>query len=141
MLPAARAVLAALAEDPLLISRRLELAIEALPGREVCDLLCGTVAGLHGEALMAVVAALRAGGRRNPTVLEELETGLSASDDERLRRIALAALTVLAEARGWTTHHRDRLAVYQADSSPLVAGAAHFVFPPPLPSASRQQPG
>src|SRR5262249_34972894 len=62
-----------------------------------------------------------------------VEAALARDADERFRRIALAALVAQAHSpAGWTDELRTRLAACQADSSPLVAAAAAFTFPPPI---------
>jgi hypothetical protein len=64
--------------------------------------------------------------------LDVLETAFANSADERLRRLALAA--VIAQAAGtagWTPALRERLDVYRRDPAPLVAAAAQFTLPPP----------
>jgi hypothetical protein len=62
--------------------------------------------------------------------LDELEAALAGQDDERLRRIALAALDAQAgDAYGWTAERLTRLRSFRADPSPLVASAAQFTLP------------
>jgi hypothetical protein len=87
---------------------------------------------LHGEALMAAVGAIhQAAHRPDAAGLVTLEEALGQSDDERLRRLGLAALVALAEPpRGWNAERLTRLQGYRADPSWLVAAAAQFSFPP-----------
>jgi hypothetical protein len=113
---------------------------------------------LHPEALVAVTEIIAPGNRpgsgsldstifgdfwadEKPTVPAEpddwraVEAGLASHADDRLRRIALAALVAQAKGpAGWTEDLRSRLAIYQTDSSTLVASAAAFTFPPQQPS-------
>jgi hypothetical protein len=59
-----------------------------------------------------------------------LERSLAQREDERLRRIALAALEVqAADSRGWTSERLARLRAFREDPSPLVAAAAQFTLP------------
>jgi hypothetical protein len=59
-----------------------------------------------------------------------LEGRLKQNEDERLRRLGLAALVALAEPpRGWTPERLAQLQAYRADSSGLVAAAAQFTLP------------
>jgi len=132
LLPAARAVLGALASDPLTMRPRVELAAAALAGEELAAFL-GRLAAedvLHADALAAAVAALSGFARRaEPEDLDALEATLAVSPDERLRRLALAALTAGARARGWTDDRLERLRGYRRDAAPLVAEAAQFTLP------------
>ncbi len=134
LLPTVRAVLAVLAGDPLTASMRAELAIMALPWDEVMALLCDLAARgeLHSEALMlAVVAMDDAAQRPDAGGLARLEAAFRHSEDERLRRLGLAALEALGESRlGWNAERLALLQTYRADPSWLVAAAAQFVFPP-----------
>jgi hypothetical protein len=60
-----------------------------------------------------------------------LERRLAASDDERLRRLALAALVAQAQPpHGWDEVRLTRLRAYRTDRSALVAAAAQFTLPP-----------
>ena len=69
---------------------------------------------------------------RAATALAAVEAGLTGSDDERPRRLALAALVAQAEVagRGWTGNLDARLHALRLDPSPMVAGAAGFTFVP-----------
>jgi hypothetical protein len=135
LLPTARAMLAALAADPLTATLHVHLAIRTLPWDEVATTLSGMAAAgtLHSEALMAAAAALyQAADRPDAAGLATLEETFGRSADERLRRLALAALVALAgPPRGWSPERLARLHAYRADPSPLVAAAAQFSFPPP----------
>lgn len=129
----ARAVLAVLATDPLLVNLRVKLAVSALPWTELAELLEQVAARqeLHGDAVVAAVEKLQdTWSRPDFGNLFQLEQRLTGSQDERLRRIGLGALVASAEYSGWTEAHRERLEVFGRDASPLVAGAAQFTFPP-----------
>lgn len=51
-----------------------------------------------------------------------------------LRRFCLEALLLHTRQTGWNVTTLGQLSVFQNDPSPMVAGAAQFVFPPPLPT-------
>jgi hypothetical protein len=128
-----RVVLDRLATDPMTAVHRTRLVLAGLGAQEVADRLRAQAAGgaLHGDALaeaLAVVPSVHSGDADFAPALERL---LADDADERLRRIALAALVADATGRtGWDDEHRRRLAAYRGDPSPLVAGAAQFTFPP-----------
>jgi len=146
LLPAIRAVVDALAPDPLTIGLRVELAITFLPWDEVASLLIDTAATgtLHADALERACQQLpqilgRYGrsGRPDSNGMGQLEEALSTQADERLRRIALAVLITQASLPpGWTAERRARLQIYLADPSPLVAAAAQFTVVPPAEAES-----
>ncbi|HEY7424672.1 MAG TPA: HEAT repeat domain-containing protein, partial [Gemmataceae bacterium] len=128
-----RAVLDVLAEDPLTAHLRVELAVGMLSWADLADVLERMAASgeLHAEALTAGVQAMAAWARRPDRAdLERLETRLAPHSDERLRRLALAALTVEAKLPGgWSDARLERLRIYRRDRSPLVAAAAQFTLP------------
>jgi hypothetical protein len=134
LLPAARAVLQAMAADPLTASLRVELAAHALPWEELAELLAEMARSgeLHAEALMTAAQAIHTAASRTDAVrLTSLDLEFFSSEDERLRRLGLAALAALAgPPRGWNDERLARLEAYRADSSPLVAAAAQFTLPP-----------
>jgi len=134
-LAAARALLDAMAPDPLTAEIRAEVALAALPWEEVTPLLerMAETGELHADVLVAARSALQRAGRRSDAEeLDAVEASFSASPDERLRRLALAALVTRARgAEGWTEERLARLQAFQEDPSPLVAAAAQFTFPPP----------
>lgn len=138
LLPTVRAVLAALSSDPLTACIRAQLAMLALPWEEAITFLQVQAAsgGLHSEALMTVVQTLPLAARRpDADGLEMFEATLGRSEDERLRRLGLAALVALAQSqRGWNEERVARLQVYCADTSWMVAAAAQFTVPPVEPS-------
>ncbi len=157
---AARAVLAGLNGDPLLMELRTRLAADALQGDELAHWLEDVVAAgeFHGGAFGILLARLgRSGGvernlafayvarlgvslhrlrqgqrpawirgmQRDERALERLEARLADHVDDRLRRIALAALLEQGEdQRGWDADRLARLGRFAADRAPLVAEAA-----------------
>lgn len=128
-----RAVLQAIADDPSMATLRAETAALCLPWEETVSLLSelSSKRELHAEALMAVVSTVERVRYYGSERLAQMESSLYGSSDASLRRVALAALVALAEtASGWNTDRRARLADYQRDPSPLVSGAAQFIFPP-----------
>ena len=154
LLPAVRAVLAALETDKHTTRLRAELVIAGLPWPDVTTYFSHLVEmnALDAETLMAsvraieasvaprfssVLAAFLAGGTRETDArrqaaqdgLSELQTILGASDDERLRRLALAATVAQGSGTfGWTESLRARVEAYRNDPSVLVASAAQFLF-------------
>ena len=139
-LPIVRAVLEALAADPITIELRVELAIAFLPWDEVVTLLemAITRGELHARALNRAYTMLyetmgryMIAGRSDIKDIVLLEETLATSHDERLRMIALAALVAQSELpQGWNEERRARLQSYRADPSVLVAAAAQFTFLP-----------
>ena len=141
LLPVVRAVLETLATDPLTIELRIDLAIALLPWDEVVTLLeealekgelhAGAVQRAY-EKLSWVIGRFDMAARPDVKEMIHLEEKLAANPDERLRRIALAALITQSELpEGWNEERRARLRIYQADPSALVSAAAQFTFPPP----------
>ena len=133
LVPVVRAVLGALAADPMTASLRAALGTSALVGDELAGHLVGMAdrGELHADALLAAAAALgTAATRPGAAGLDRLEEVLAASPDDRLRRLALAALVARAQAGpGWDEGRLGRLRAHRADPSPLVAAAAQFTRP------------
>lgn len=127
-----RAVLTALANDPLTSRYRVEIAIAGLAGQELVSFFVQLAekGELHADALMAAVSAVEA---RQATASEQeiIENGLRENTDERLRRIAFAAFIARARIQGWDSARRERHAQYCTDTSALVAAAAQFTALPP----------
>nr|MBA2284366.1 hypothetical protein [Ktedonobacteraceae bacterium] len=140
LVPIVRTMIEALAADPLTTGLRIELAFVSLPWDEIAQMLAETAAtgALHADALHQacsilgrVLGGYGAVGRPDSKELVRLEKILAASQDERLRRIALAALIAQAEAsNSWNAEQRARLQTYRADPSVLVAAEAQFTIPP-----------
>lgn len=132
LLPTVRALIGALAVDPLTATLRARLAATALPWAEAHTVLAELDARgeLHADALAEVMQVLRSVARRRADELASFEAALATSEGERLRRLALAVLVSQADARGWDDEQRARLEAYRADRSLLVASAAQFTLPP-----------
>ncbi|ULH18229.1 hypothetical protein MF271_22445 (plasmid) [Deinococcus sp. KNUC1210] len=130
--PLVRAVLQALAADPLTMQLQVDLAVSTLDWTELGEQLQRWADAhlLHAEALMgAVNALLKARHRTDVQEVETLEQQLAGAGVES-RRLALAALVLSAQAPGsWTPERLERLRRYRADPSVLVASAAHFTLP------------
>lgn len=129
LLPTTRALLDVLSEDRLTISWRVTLSVAGLPWPEVTLALTRLANELHADALQRAEQVVHEAVSHPNADLLELETTLAQSDDERLRRLALAALVAQGQASGWSDERIARLHVYQQDTSALVAEAAQFTFP------------
>ena len=128
-LPTTRAILAVLAEDPLTLSWRIELIIRGLPWEEIAPELVKQADKLHANALVKAQLALEGAHTRPDAQLFDLEMALAHSENEGLRRLALAALIAQSrQSSGWSDECIARLQTYQQDPSPLVAEAAQFTF-------------
>jgi hypothetical protein len=113
---------------------QVRLALEVLAPAELLALLERLDAnrGLHADSLCAGMEALSNPSHvqySTPAGLDTLERELSRSENEQIRRLALAALRQAAEHGGWTGERLARLNAYRTDASPLVAAAAQFTFP------------
>ncbi len=130
------AVLAVLAADQLTIRLQAQLAVYVFTGAELAAWFGANTDHLHVDTLMAADSALRGWKRAHDSAdVVALEAALFGSPDERLRRLGLVVLGVLAAGpHGWSNDQRARLGAYQADLAPLVAGAAQWIFPPPQES-------
>lgn len=130
--PLVRAILTALAPDPLTLPLQVRLAVSTLPWTELAERLLGWAvnAQLHADALTeAVNAVMGARHRTDVTEVGTLERLLAAGPPEA-RRLALAALVLGAQAPGpWTPERLERLREYRDDPSVLVASAAQFTLP------------
>jgi hypothetical protein len=124
----AEGLLRALARDPRLVPSRIEHAATVASDDELARLFIELARSdlLHADAMAAASSAIA-----STTDPERVERLLAADDDPRLRRLAVVALATAARpGRGWSTERRERLAAYQRDASPFVAGAAELIFPP-----------
>ena len=130
LLPTARTVLDVLATDPLTASLRVSLAIAALPGEELVVVFEQLAAGgeMHAEVLFDAVQKIGSLNRNSISDLTVIEVALAISNDDRLRRLALAALVVQSQAYGWNEERKEKLHVFRHDPSPMVAAAAQFTF-------------
>ena len=134
MLAIAKAILSVLALDPLTVSLQIEIAAKSFSWQELEEFLIelNNRGELHADALaVAESAILRTYSRPNINLLSHLEIIFAADKDEKLRRLALAALIAQTNSRmGWNQSRVNRLLAYRQDSSTLVAAAAQFIFPP-----------
>ena len=136
LLPTVRAVLQSLQADPLTGVERVKLAVTALPWPELEAYLVAMAerSELTMDVMMSALCAFTFKEIRHRSEIADiavLESALSTHADERLRRLALAALVALTSTpSGWTDALLARLQAYRADPSPLVAAAAQFTFPP-----------
>jgi hypothetical protein len=127
LLPTVRAVIEAMESDRLTKCLQVKLAVAALPMEELAMFFEKLIAEqMHPEVLWTAVTELGRGSPRND--LSQLEEILSASSDERLRRIALAALIAKSQADGWNEARQERLHAWQNDPSALVAEKAQFTL-------------
>lgn len=133
LLPIVRGVLDVLAGDRLTAALQVRLAIPVLTWTELANLLeqLALTGELHADALAAAVSTLQSWTQRADRLeLHHLESRLASASDDRLRRLAVAALIAQAELPGgWNDARLERLRGYRRDSSPLVAAAAQFTLP------------
>ncbi|WP_338277579.1 hypothetical protein [Corallococcus caeni] len=119
-----------LTKDPCLATLRVRCAVVALEPEAFASHLdaMGQEGWLHADALMAAQVAVS----NLPVDMMEVVGGrLAWSSSPEARRVALHCLVRdAADGRGWTEERLAMLAEFQRDASPLVAGAAQFVFPP-----------
>ncbi len=128
-LPTTHAILAALATDPLTVSLRIRVILRGLAWEEVTQELMQLREAMHADALERAKSAIQYAASRPDADLFGLEMAFATSTDERLRRLALAALIAQSQqTQGWSDERIARLQVYQNDSSSLVAEAAQFTF-------------
>ncbi|MBW4536846.1 MAG: hypothetical protein KME09_23220 [Pleurocapsa minor HA4230-MV1] len=129
-----RAIIPLLAIDPITVSLQIKLAVASLPWNELGEFLLdlNKRGELHSDALTTAESAiLHAHYRPDIDRLHHLEITLAASEDEKIRRLALSALVAQTTSRlGWNKERVQRLFAYRQDSSVLVAAAAQFTFPP-----------
>lgn len=129
-MPTTRAILAALAEDPLTATLRTRLIILGLPWEEIIPELVKLADRLSIDVIVTAASAIRQAVTRPDAQMLRLELKLAASADEDLRRLALAALIAQSkQAQGWSDKAIARLQKYREDPSPMVAEAAQFTFP------------
>ncbi|GCE06980.1 hypothetical protein [Dictyobacter aurantiacus] len=134
----ALALISVLGEFPATSQVRLRNVFTLLSIADVIELIKQLVETdqLHPEALMEACNQLNVVYHPRPLAEEDLravQDALAAHPDERLRRVALAALCAQAHethySSEWTPELTERLRVYQSDPSPLVAEAALNIFP------------
>lgn len=137
--PTLDVVLASLADQPLLVTWTARLIAAGLSGDSLCERLEALAPRLHAESLMTLIGSLANTDSPDLADWSRVERRLGSSDDERLRRVALAALLQQALRAGWTTELRERLESYRRDPAPLVASAAAVVFPPESTQSETQR--
>ena len=127
--PTAQAILAALSQDRLTISLRVEIILTGLAWEEVAHELVRLTNMLHVSALSKAWRGIQQAANRPDARLLELEMTLTTSTDERLRMLALGALIAQTkQSSGWSDEAIARLENYRNDPSPLVAETAQFTF-------------
>ncbi len=135
LLLTARAVIEALESDPLTRCLQVKLAVAALSGQELANFFQKLVAAeqMHAEVLWNAVTAIgRVAATNDVSGLVRLEEILSDSSDDRLRRIALAALIAQSQADGWNDDRQQRLSAWRNDPSSMVTEKAQFTFVLPI---------
>ncbi|CAM3323129.1 hypothetical protein G4177_27090 [Corallococcus sp. ZKHCc1 1396] len=119
-----------LTKDPRLAALRVRCAAIALEPLEFASHLeaLGQEGWLHADGLTAAQVAL---AQLPVESMEAVGARLGSSPSPEARRLAVQCLVRDAkEGRGWTPERLETLTGLQRDDSPLVAGAAQFVFPP-----------
>ncbi|RKH92034.1 hypothetical protein D7Y21_00075 [Corallococcus sp. AB045] len=119
-----------LTKDPRLATLRVRCAVVALAPPAFAGHLdtMGQEGWLHADALTAAQVAV---SNLPVETMEDVGGRLARSSSPEARRVALHCLVRDAgDGRGWTEERLAALAMFRRDDSPLVAGAAQFVFPP-----------
>jgi cellulose synthase operon protein C len=119
---------ALLAADPLATVPYIRFASKLLPWKQLVALFKDLAQKnlLHADSMAAAADAIR----HCPHPVQA-EAALANEANPRLRRLGVEALRqAAAPQHGWTAERRQKLATYQADADPLVAGAAVYIFPP-----------
>ncbi len=133
-MPTAYAVLDVLKQDVLAIRLSIMLAVIALPIEELIAYFIQLAANniLHAGLLAYACSLLEnSQSRIDPADLVRLESALRTNSDERLRRLAFAALLALTRtAQGWTQEYLTLQQQYRNDPSSLVAEFALFTASP-----------
>lgn len=132
--PTAKQVLEVLRKDRLCQTLCVKLIFK-LPGTELYPHILHIVPTLHADALVEAENLFGVLIQAPPKDLDlaALERALRSTEDEKARRLGLAALVALGRTpEGWTDERRRMLHAYRSDESALVAEAAAFVFPPDL---------
>lgn len=131
-----QATLEELARDPALIVLRLTLLAathsldELLQEVEVQAEQSGMEVALAWSAIVAAHTY-----RLDQQLWNVLYGRWATAQSPLLRRLCLEALLIHTKQMGWNSSTLAQLCTFQQDSSPLVAAAAQFIFPPPLPSS------
>jgi hypothetical protein len=131
ILPTARAVLEVMQQDSLTTSLQVDIAIYALPWGELATFFQQIALSerMHHEVLFRAIQGLeKTTTRSDINELRRLEEILAPSDDEKLRRISLAALIAQSNVQGWNDELKQRLYAFRNDPSPMVAEKAQFTI-------------
>lgn len=128
-----RLILEMLARDPKTASLQVQGALRYLPPAEVPGFLERLVQDgcFHADALASAMNTVNNDlYRLSLEQLQTLEAALASSENDHLRRLALAVLQLEARKQNndWSDAMRERLRAYRADRSLLVAAAAEFTF-------------
>jgi len=129
LLPTARVILAVLARDTLTVTLQVKLAILALSWQELVQFFEELIANnqFHYDVLRFAYVYI---DNLKPADLPLFEEALTLSEDERLRRVALMALTAQSKSKGWNEEIKGRLLSFREDRSAMVAAAAQFTLLP-----------
>lgn len=132
LLPVVRDVLDALADDPLVAGKRIQLALSHLPNDELAAFLLSLAGqpGLHASTLAQAAKGVRSlASRYSDDELEALEVALAGHDDSQMRWLAFQVFQAREGKAGERNEKlRARLAIYRNDPAPLVASEAQFDF-------------
>jgi HEAT repeat protein len=132
LLPIVESMLHVLAEDRLTASLRVRLAFLYLPMEHLIAFFQSLSQRdeWHAEALVEVCRQIEGQSRFELEQWKAFEAAFATSADERLRRLAFAALKAQTMKLGhWDEERLARLKTYRADPSALVAAAAEFTLP------------
>ena len=124
------ATIEALRSDQATLLARLEMAAYRLPQEEF--FLAVESEPAHWDLPLNWVRLMNLhAGRLDKACWESFWQRWSHHENPHLRRLCLETLLIHTKAFGWTADSRHCLRHFQADSSGLVIGRSHFVFPPP----------
>jgi len=124
------ATIEALQPDPATLLARLEMAAYRLSQEEFFLAVESDPAHWDLPLNWASLMNLHA-GRLDKARWDLFWERWSHHENPHLRRLCLETLLIHTKAFGWSAESRVCLRHFQADSSGLVTGRSHFVFPPP----------